>query len=210
MLRGDEVRSSRDQILDSARDLISSHGYDGMVISDLSSASGLPASSIYYHFGNKLGVLAALLQRTFEELHASFPEPSSYDEADPLTRFELWLRAACVALDERPEYLRLLLAVSVGSMMEDEAVRDIVRRIRDYAHSSWVDALRPLVLEVVHPAAADGLVRELAFLGRAVIDGLAVTASLDGVSYSSHVDTILTLVRSGLRRGELRSQPSGG
>ncbi|MFC4950022.1 TetR/AcrR family transcriptional regulator [Pseudonocardia sp. GCM10023141] len=182
--------SSRDAILDAAGELIASNGYDGMVISDLTARSGLPASSIYYHFGNKLGVLSALLDRTFGELHAAFPEPSSYDLGDPLERFEAWFTAACRSLDQRPDYLQLLLAISVGPHKDAELVRDTVRRIRDYAHSSWVDALTPIF--------GDGeaaFVDELAVLGRAVTDGLAVASSFDGMSYSSHVDPFVALIR---------------
>lgn len=77
--------NSRDLILDAARSLVTSQGYDGMSVSDLCARSGLPASSIYYHFGNKLGVLAALLDRTFQELHAQFPNPASFREGTPWT-----------------------------------------------------------------------------------------------------------------------------
>lgn len=186
--------SSRDVILDAARALITSKGYDGMAISDLSSRSGLPASSIYYHFGNKLGVLAALLERTFGELHAAFPDPSSFDGREPLERFEAWVTAACASLDERPEYLRILLAISVGPHKDTEPVRNTVRRIREYAHVSWVEALTPLF---AHDGAEgdEAFVDGIAVLGRAMIDGLAVTNSFDGVTYSSHVAGFVSLLR---------------
>ncbi|NRN70761.1 DNA-binding transcriptional regulator, AcrR family [Kibdelosporangium sp. 4NS15] len=181
-------------ILDAARDLIADKGYDGMAVSDLCAKAGLPASSIYYHFGNKLGVLAALLDRTFGELHALFPNPSSFDDRAPLDRLEAWFTAACRSLDKRPDYLRLLLAISVGPQKDAEAVRKTVRRIRDYAHASWVDALTPIF-------APDGgeeneaLVNQLAVLGRALTDGLSVTSSLDDMTYSSQVTPFVSLVR---------------
>ena len=209
MANASDVVNSRDLILDSARELISANGYDGMVISDLTARSGLPASSIYYHFGNKMGVLAALLERTFAELHASFPSPSSFDDLPALERFERWLRAACASLDARPEYLRLLLAVSVGSMMEEDAVRSTVRRIREHALGSWGEALGPVV-QLAGGEGPDASLAELAVLGRAVIDGLAVTASFDGVSYSSHVDAIVGLVRAIAGRGTGAPAASGG
>jgi len=190
--------SSRDAILDAAQALITSKGYDGMAVSDLCAESGLPPSSIYYHFGNKLGVLAALLERTFDELHALFPPPSSFDDREPIDRLEAWFTAACRSLDRRPDYLRLLLAVSVGPHKDSDTVRSTVRRIRDAAHASWVDALTPIFAP---DGNADGraLVDELAVLGRAMTDGLSVTNSLDGASYSSHVGPFVALIR-GLAR----------
>lgn len=186
--------SSRDVILDAARTLVVARGYDGMAVSDLCTASGLPASSIYYHFGNKLGVLAALLERTFEELHAQFPAPSSFDDREPLERFEAWFTSACASLDQRPDYLRLLLAISVGPHKDAESVRTTVRRIRDSAHTSWVEALTPVF-------APDGgeedeaFVQQLAVLGRAMTDGMSVANSFDGMSYSSRVASFVSLIR---------------
>jgi AcrR family transcriptional regulator len=186
--------TSREIILNAARALIGEKGYDGMAISDLSAQSGLPPSSIYYHFGNKLGVLAALLERTFDELHALFPNPSSFDDLAPLERLEAWFSAACDSLDRQPDYLRLLVALSVGPQKDAETVQRTVRRIRDYAHASWVDALTPIF-------APNGgkdnevLVDQLAVLGRALADGLSVTNSFDGLSYSSQVAPFVSLVR---------------
>jgi AcrR family transcriptional regulator len=186
--------NSRTVILDAARALIADKGYDGMVISDLCAQSGLPASSIYYHFGNKLGVLAALLDRTFAELHATFPNPSSFDDTAPLERFETWFRAACTSLDQRPDYLRLLLAISVGPYKDVDPVRDTVRRIRDFAHASWVEALTPIFAP--DGAAEDtALVDQLAVLGRALTDGLSVADSFDGMTFSANVAPFVTLVR---------------
>jgi AcrR family transcriptional regulator len=186
--------SSRGAILDAARVLVTSRGYDGMSISDLTARSGLPASSIYYHFGNKLGVLAALLERTFDELHAAFPNPSSYDGHEPLERFEKWVTAACSSLDERPEYLRILLAISVGPHKDAESVLTTVRRIRAYARASWVEALTPVLAPDGKEADA-ALVDRIAVLGQAMIDGLAVTNSFDGAAYSAQVGGIVALVR---------------
>jgi AcrR family transcriptional regulator len=185
---------SRQLILDAARTLITTHGYDGMVISDLTAMSGLPASSIYYHFGNKLGILVALLERTFAEMHASYPSPSSFDDRPPLERLEAWFTAACTSLDQRPEYLRLLLTVCVGSHAEDPGVRDTVRRIRDYAHASWVDALTPIFAPVETPEDKE-LIDQLAVVGRAMTDGLSVTTTFDGTTYSAHAPVFLALIR---------------
>jgi AcrR family transcriptional regulator len=192
--------SSRDVILDAARTLVAGRGYDGMAISDLSAQSGLPASSIYYHFGNKLGVLAGLLDRTFEEMHASFPNPSSFDDHEPLERFEAWLSTACRSLDQRPEYLRILLAISVGPHKDAEIVRTTVRRIRDYAHASWVEALTP-VFAANGGTVDEKFIDELAVLGRAMTDGLSLTNTFDGMSYSAHAAPFVALIRGLAARG---------
>ncbi|MEV6641343.1 hypothetical protein, partial [Amycolatopsis sp. NPDC051371] len=133
-------------------------------------------------------------ERTFEELHALFPNPSSFDGRAPLDRLEAWFSAACSSLDRRPDYLQLLVAISVGPQRDAEAVQVTVRRIRDYAHASWVDALTPIFA----PNGGknnEALVQQLAVLGRALTDGLSVTNSFDGTSYTSQVAPFVALVR---------------
>ncbi len=134
----------------------------------------------------------------FEELHALFPSPSAFDDLPPLERLEAWFSAACKSLDERPDYLLLLVAIGVGPQREAEAVQGTVRRLRDYAHASWVNALTPVFAP--DGAKADkALVEELAVLGRALTDGLSVANAFDGISYSSEVASFVALVR-GLAR----------
>ncbi|MFC4950048.1 TetR/AcrR family transcriptional regulator [Pseudonocardia sp. GCM10023141] len=186
--------SGRDAILNAARALISEKGFDGMAVSELCALSGLPASSIYYHFGNKLGVLASVLECTYEELHALFPNPSAFDHLAPIERLEAWLSAACRSLDGRPDYLRLLIGIAVGPQKDADSIQVTVRRIRDRAHASWVNALTP----VFAPDGAEAdlaLVAELAVLGRALTDGLSVANSFDGIAYSSEVGSFIALVR---------------
>ena len=69
-----------------------------------------------------------------------------------------------------------------------------MRRIRDYAQASWVDALTPIFA----PNGGknnEALVRRLAVLGRALTDGLSVANSFDELSYSSQVAPFVSLIR---------------
>lgn len=53
------------------------HGYEGASIAKISEESDLPASSIYWHFGSKEGVLAAVMERGatsfFERVDVALP-----------------------------------------------------------------------------------------------------------------------------------------
>lgn len=193
MPRRDQAVDSRDLILTSAQTLIAKNGYDGMAVSDLCQATGLPASSIYYHFGSKMGVLAALLDRAFTETHAIMPDPSAFT-GEPMQRFEGWFTAACDALDQRPEYLRLLLAVSIGGQEHNEEVRATVRRIREYGLASWVEALTP-VFPGESPEARDRI-HSLAIVGRSLTDGTAVAQSFEHTTYASQVEPFVALIRA--------------
>jgi AcrR family transcriptional regulator len=57
---------SRERILDAVAEITAERGYDGTSISLVSERSGLPASSIYWHFENKDQLIAAVIDRSFK------------------------------------------------------------------------------------------------------------------------------------------------
>jgi AcrR family transcriptional regulator len=66
---------SRRRILDGASSPMAERGFAGTSISEVSKRSGLPASSIYWHFTSKEGLLGAVVeegaQGWFDELEAA-------------------------------------------------------------------------------------------------------------------------------------------
>lgn len=59
-------RASRRQILDAAAEIASECGYQGTSISAVSKRSGLPNSSIYWHFENKEDLFTAVINDSYE------------------------------------------------------------------------------------------------------------------------------------------------
>src|SRR5271167_4286039 len=57
--------ASCERILGAAREIASERGYDGTSIALVSERSGLPASSIYWHFEDKDKLVAAIIERSF-------------------------------------------------------------------------------------------------------------------------------------------------
>ena len=69
--------ASRDAILDAAAKIAGDRGYDGTSFKLVSELSGLPASSIYWHFKSKDDLLAAVIDRSFKAWSAAL------DQAEP-------------------------------------------------------------------------------------------------------------------------------
>lgn len=69
---------SRESILDATERLMATKGYAATSISDIRDACGLAPSSIYWHFGSKEGVLAAMMERGAQRFFAAIP---TWDEA---------------------------------------------------------------------------------------------------------------------------------
>jgi len=103
--------ASRQHILDVAVRLMSERGFEGTAMSALCKETGLPASSIYWHFGSKDGVLEAVMERGGEQFFTSFPEHCGNDEAaaEKLRRFVRSIGAWLLEEPRNGQFLQLQL-----------------------------------------------------------------------------------------------------
>ncbi|MEV4642358.1 TetR/AcrR family transcriptional regulator [Actinoplanes sp. NPDC049548] len=119
---------SREAILDAASTLMSRYGYAATSISRISTACGLPASSIYWHFGSKEGVYLAVLQRARQTLLAGLPATTVAGAGVP-QRLTAFLAAVAEVFDRHPHDLRLLVGIS---MLEETACSAARAELADY------------------------------------------------------------------------------
>jgi AcrR family transcriptional regulator len=153
---------SRELILDATERLMATRGYAATSISDIRKASGLPPSSIYWHFGSKEGVLAAAMQRGAERFFAAIP--TSEDA-------ETQLAVLSTLQAQHPDFLRLFYMLSL-ERGNDPAVAAVVRRVRDTAIARFRDAITQLLPADAPPSKADRVVTELTALAVALSDGV--------------------------------------
>ena len=123
--------NSRELILDATERLMATRGYAATSMSDIRKACGLPPSSIYWHFGSKEGVLAAVMERGADRFFASIP---IWDQADVPAeqRSERQLTVLAGLQSQHPDFLRLFYMLSL-ERSDDPAVARVVRRVRDTA-----------------------------------------------------------------------------
>jgi AcrR family transcriptional regulator len=72
---------TREQILSTALDLFTTHGYEGTSVRAIADALGITASALYYHFGSKEQIATSLLAQRGSELD----ELVAWIEAQPKT-----------------------------------------------------------------------------------------------------------------------------
>lgn len=154
---------SRELILDATERLMSTQGYAATSISHIRKETGLPASSIYWHFGSKEGVLAAVMERGAERYFAQIPL-SSPD-------IETQRAAAAKLMVANPDFFRLMYMLSL-ERSDDPAVAAAIRRVRDTAIDGFATVIRPMLPDGVEPAKADRIVAELAAVATAMSDGI--------------------------------------
>jgi AcrR family transcriptional regulator len=162
--------ASRESILDATEQLMATRGYAATSISDIRKACGLPASSIYWHFGSKEGVLAAVMERGADRFFAAIPrwdQTAGPDDQKP----EAQLAVTAALLAEHPDFLRLFYLLSLERGNEP-AVADVVRRVRDAAIDRFRDVIAHLLPEDVPAAKAKRVLGELTAFAVALSDGV--------------------------------------
>ena len=174
--QGDE---SRQRILEATFELAHELGYQGTSISKVVERSGLPASSVYWHFTDKDALFAAMIQHSFKQWRAALPKWTT-PARDGSRRDELAarIRSAIDSIATKPEFWRLGLLLSVQRQPAERQARllfkDIRRRVIANMASFWRHVLPP-----GHERRAPGLPELLARFTMATADGLFVSAQID-------------------------------
>jgi TetR/AcrR family transcriptional regulator, cholesterol catabolism regulator len=86
-----ESPETAQRLLEVAIELFSSGGFKGTSIRDIAKALGMTISSIYYYFGNKDGLLLAILEFSYNRLLETLRGVCEQD-MDPVERFRLLVR----------------------------------------------------------------------------------------------------------------------
>jgi AcrR family transcriptional regulator len=172
---------SRELILDATERLMATRGYAATSISDIRKACGLPPSSIYWHFGSKEGVLAAVMERGADRFFAAIPTEGTAEQ-------QLAVTAELQA--QHPDFLRLFYMLSL-ERSDDPAVADVVRRVRDTAIARFRGAIAHLLPADAPSSTANRVVSEAT--------ALAVALS-DGVFFAEHLEPDSTDVERMYRR----------
>lgn len=170
--QGDE---SRERILDAAAAVAAEHGLRGATIEKVSKACGLPPTSLYWHFGDKDRMLAAVIRRSYERCHEALPKwdvPVDMEHEPDLVRERIGKAIASIASESDLWRLGILL------MLEQETGSSEARKtflaIREDVLAELEDFWKRLFRSsgVSRPA----LAKRLACLMMASTDGLFIAA----------------------------------
>lgn len=78
-------RDTRSELLNSALALFTRRGYDAVGVQEIVQNAGVTKPTLYHYFGNKLGLLEALLADNFAELNTAFLIADAYTGDVPHT-----------------------------------------------------------------------------------------------------------------------------
>ena len=170
---------SRERILDAAERLMTERGYAATGISAICRESGLPASSLYWHFESKEGLLAAVLQRGAERLLQDLVADQDRS-GTPVERLsDLLLRGfEKIEKEDSPGVLRLTLLLALERSHADPATVEALRRVRRRIEEVLVELLG----DIFRPVAGDlsrEIAEECASFAMAFADGCFVANQID-------------------------------
>lgn len=165
---------SRERILDAATEVATERGYDGTTISLVSKKSGLPPTSIYWHFADKDDLIAAVIERSFTRWLAALDLPGG-DALEGRVK-EIGPQVAKALLDA-PDFIRLGLMLALERRPVEPRAREMFLQVRDDAFRRFSDIVRGLA-----PDLDDDGVRLITTYAIAGADGLFIAKEVGGDS----------------------------
>ncbi len=181
--RGARSARTRDRILEVATDLIARRGYSGTTISALSKASGVLPATIYWHFENKEGLLAAVVERAANEWLLGAPGAlSAGTGAAELDPSELEARneeAFRNLFEKEAQFYRVLLLVSLERRDTGGPPLAAVKRVRERVRSFMAGQIEERV-ELDDAGLRRAVAERLAGIAMVVLDGNFLAHQIDG------------------------------
>lgn len=164
--------ASREAILDAAAQIAGDRGYEGTSIKAVSERSGLPASSIYWHFQNKDELIAAVIDRSFSSwVDVLDGAADSVVSDDPREALIESFRTSALQLTKFPDFLRLGLMLLLENRPDEPAARQRFQVARTAAFAGLQNRFR-----TTYPDLDDDEVVRIARLTLAAADGLFIAA----------------------------------
>lgn len=161
-------------ILEAVLTLAVTEGYEGTTMAEVARVAQLPIGSVYWHFENKEGLFAALIDYCFENWKVRHRGPdnkvilrtsiagSAANSTDPAHAQEaFWIIGLLFALEKR---------------LAGNAARQKYLEVREEMYELMVEAVTPGLPAAALRAKPD-LARKVVLLGRALTDGFYISAS---------------------------------
>jgi len=170
---------SRLRILEATFELAREFGYQGTSISSVVERSGLPASSVYWHFADKDALFAAMIQHSFDQWLTSMPKwPPPAKGSGRRQEVASRIRSVVESIAASPEFWRLGLLLSLGRQPTEMQARQLFKEIRRRVIGNMASFWRH-VLPDGHDRRTPGLPELLARFTMAAADGLFVSVHID-------------------------------
>ncbi len=169
---------------------MSERGFAGATIAAICERAKVRPPTLYWHFGDKEGLVAAVMERAAERWFEEFVPGESLAGT---TRSDV----LGALFRDRPEFLRLLLLLALERRDPADEVRGAVERIRQRAKQAWSATLEQLLTGIGDSRKrkkAAGLLSELVI---AQMDGVFIASQLH--PQTTDVESLIELMEVAIR-----------
>ncbi len=122
---------TRRGLLEAATLLICERGYSGTGVDAICSRAGVAKTALYWHFGSKAGLLAALVDEIRREWVEAMVEQTA--EGTPMERLDDLIAGIRDIVVNRAHLLRVVAVVVDEAALIDDEVLEAMRRLADEA-----------------------------------------------------------------------------
>jgi len=182
--------ASRERILAAAAEIAGERGYHGATVSLVSERSGLPASSIYWHFQNKDELVAAVIEQSYQKLVQSF---DTLPDLPVQATGEVMFRSAMAHLGDTlsafPDFLRLGLMLILDRRPDEPSARASFVAVR----ADTADRIRN-IYRLLFSDLGNDQIESLVSITVALADGMFIAQELDEVELHAGFELISTTV----------------
>ena len=188
-------------------------GYAGASISAICRESGLPASSVYWHFENKEGLLHAVMERgtgrMLAEISAAYDAPGS-----PRERLHRMLRRAGAVFEAQPrEFQRLEMMITLERGQSDDSWRApserLHLRLQSLIEGALFEVYRPMDETLARTVAAEGARLAQTFGTGATIEAIRNPDEFDPAAMVEQLEiALLALGEHRLQQSKRKNDPS--
>ena len=196
--KGRKKGSTRQRVLAASARLFAANGYAGTGISAICKAAGVAPSSIYWGFGNKAGILAAVLedsaQRWLDESTQTVAKAMKARPRSDQDRLAVYFDYMAETLAKGPEFLRLMLMVALEHRHGDPRALEIVKSHRARSIGAVARVLAAFGLEGLEENGVTA--REIATLTIACFDGAFIAGQVS--ADADELRQMLSLLHSSL------------
>ncbi|HMC52752.1 MAG TPA: TetR/AcrR family transcriptional regulator [Acidimicrobiales bacterium] len=183
-------RERRRQLMEFAAARFAEKGYHPTSVAEIVSGMGVGKGVFYWYFSSKEELFCEILREAQQELRRR-QQQAIGDEADPVRRIELGIRASMAWLDEHRHLFTLFQFAASEERFaptlrrgQDVAVADVARHVKEGIVSGRIRDADPLILSFAVLGVINQLARTLVFERNehpAQVADAAVAFCLDGL-----------------------------
>lgn len=176
------------------------HGYAATSIDSICKATKLAPTAIYWHFGSKEGLLAAIVERTVEQWYTDLALAMKPDaklgtgspEDVPPPDLDRFFEVMADSYRRSPQALRLMLRLGLDRRHSDPGVRLAVQSARDRAVELMTLSIEKVLDRDMGPS-FQSVHQDLARLLLVLLDGIFVMHEIDD---EDRLDSLFSMART--------------